>query len=400
MPALSRSAASIRTSVFAELQPHIDRVLARGDRLVPLQIGDTHLLPPAAARYPAHAGQGTEAELYQYGPIPGVTALREAVAATIRALGGDLAEVDARHVLPTTGATHGAHAALRAVLDPGDEVIVPAPYWPLAPGVVRAAGGVPVEVPFTSRLYDDPSLDPAELLAEAATARTRALYLIDPNNPDGKVLTRAQLARIADFAHARDLWVLADEVYADFAYASPHVSIATLPGMRARTLVVRSFSKSHGLAGARVGYLVAPEAALDAARRVATHTVYAVAVPMQRAAAAALRDGGAWIADARAAYLAARDDAWRALEGTGVRTHLAEGGSYLFVDFAPVLRDRPLRELLARGIERGVLVAPGDAFGAGFATWARLCFTGVSRADLADGLARLRAAIADLALPG
>lgn len=396
MPSPSRSASAIRTSVFAELQPHIDRVLARGGRLVPLHIGDTHLLPPEAARYPAHAGTGCERELYQYGPIPGEAALRDAVAASMRARGGELADVEARHVLPTAGATHGTYVALRAVLDPGDEVIVPTPAWPLSFGVVRAAGGLPVEVPFSSRLYDDPSRDPAALLAPALTSRTRALWLISPNNPDGKVLSAAQLARLAGLARERDLWVLADEVYAEFAYDAPHVSIATLPGMFARTLTVSSFSKSHGLAGARVGHLVASEAVIDLARRISSHSVYAVSVPMQRAALAALRHGEAWIAAARASYVRARDRAMAALEGTSARAHLAEGGSYLFVDFADVLRGRPLRELLARSIERGVLLAPGEAFGQTFTTSARLCFTGVPERELDEGLASLRAAIEDL----
>lgn len=396
MPARSRSAEEIRTSVFAALQPAIDAVLARGGRLVPLQIGDTHLLPPEAARYPRHAGRGDEADLYRYGPIPGVLALREALAAMLASRGGELSQASASWVLPTLGATHAGFCAARATLEAGDEVLLPTPCWPLAPGVIRAGGALPVEVPLTQSLYADESSSVRDALDRARTPRTRAIYLITPNNPDGKVWSRAQLAQVASFAEAHDLWVLADEVYGDFAYAREHVSIASLPGMAARTLTFASFSKSHGLAGARVGWLAGPPDAIDLARRVSTHSVYALSVPMQQAALAALRDDTGWVEAARREYVAARDLAASLLAVPGVRAHLADGGSYLFVDFAEALAGRPLATLLERAIERGVLVAPGAAFGSGFDARARVCFTAVPRKELAEGLAALRDAIDSL----
>ena len=296
-------------------------------------------------------------------------------------------------MLVASGATHAVYCGLRAVLDPGDEVLVLAPYWPLSVGVVRAAGGVPVEVPLTTRLYADPSIDPADVLAEAAGPRTRALYLITPNNPDGYVLGAAQLARLARFARERDLWVLADEVYADYTYGAAHASIARLDGMAGRTLSAYSLSKSHALAGARVGFLVAPERVVSLARRVATHTVFNVPVAAQRVALAALGSGRGWIDVARGAYRQARDATLASLQGAPVVAPPPHGGSYVFVDFAGVLQGRPLRGLLEAAIDRGVLLAPGDGCGAAYATWARLCFTAVPPARLAEGLGRLREAI-------
>src|SRR5262249_1202749 len=158
----------------------------------------------------------------------------------------------------TAGATHAFACALRLLCDPGDEVLLLAPYWPLIRGNVLAVGARPVEVPFTSELYQ--GADPAELLAGRVTKRTAAIYVTTPTTPDGKVLDARALEAVAEVAVSADLWVLADEVYEDYAFdGRAHRSIATLPGLDSRTLSVYSFSKSYGLAGLRVGYVTGPE---------------------------------------------------------------------------------------------------------------------------------------------
>jgi aspartate/methionine/tyrosine aminotransferase len=396
LPSLSSTALAVRSSLFAELAPRIAAHAQAGGDLVELHLGDTHLAPPEAARFSGRDGGELDPSLYRYGSVAGLDVLKEAFAARLAQLGHGPAGVDpGAHVLVACGATHAAFCVLRAVLDPGDEVLVASPYWPLTVGVVRAAGGIPVEVPLTTRLYDDPSLDAAELFAQALTPRTRALYLITPNNPDGKVLSPAQLARIAGLAATRGLWVLSDEVYADYVYDGAHASIARLDGMAERTLSVYSLSKSHALAGARVGFAIAPERVIAVARRIATHTVFNVPVVSQRVALAAVTSPEAWLDDARRAYRGARDMALDALRGSGARVHTPEAGSYLFVDFSPVLGDRPLRGLLERAIDHGVLVAPGEGFGEDYAQWARVCFTSVSPERLRLGMARLRAAMSE-----
>jgi len=393
-PRLSAGAEAIRASVFADLAPRIEAHARAGGDLVHLHIGDTHLEPPAAARFGRVEQGAYDGALYRYGAITGVEALKTAFAAHLEATGRGPAGIEpGRHVLVGSGATHAIYCALRAVLDPGDEVLVVAPYWPLAVGVVRAAGGVPVEVPLTDRLYADPGLDPAAVLERAVGPRTRAIYLITPNNPDGYVFGESQLASIARLAVARDLWVLADEVYADYVFEGAHRSIARQPGMAERTLSAYSLSKSHALAGARVGFLVAPERVVSVARRVATHTVFNVPVAAQRVALAAIESGDAWVNEARAAYRQARDATLRAVEHTGARAHAPHGGSYVFVDFTTVLRGRPLKALLERGIDRGVLLAPGDGCGEAYAAWARLCFTAVPMPRLVEGLTRLSEAV-------
>ena len=176
----------------------------------------------------------------------------------------------------------------------------------------------------------------------------------------------------------------------------PHVSLASLPGMAARTITVQSFSKSFALAGARVGAVLGPESVVAGARRVGVHTVFNVPVMMQRAALGAIRSREAWMRAARDEYRTARDEAAGALAGSGLRFHLAEGGTYLFLDFSDVLGDRPLSVALERALDHGVLLAPGDAFGRGYERSARLCYSAVPRPRLRDGIDRLRAALASL----
>lgn len=390
---LSRSASAIRASVFADLAPRIEAHARRGGDLVELHLGDTCVAPPEPARFARVDTAGFDAALYRYGPIAGMGALKEAFASRLRSREFGPPGVEARNVLVGAGATHAIFCGLRAVLEPGDEVLVAAPYWPLVVGVVRAAGGVPVEVPLTTRLYEDPTLDPATLLEQALTPRVRALYLISPNNPDGKVYSRAQLASIAGFAVKNDLWVLADEVYLDFVYEGAHASMASFDGMANRTLSAYSLSKSHGLAGARVGFLVAAERVIAVARRLSTHTVFNVAVAAQRVALAAVAEGPAWTDDVARRYREARDATMNALAGSGVRAFVPDGGSYVFVDFAPVLGGAPLQGLLERAINRGVLLLPGDGCGEGYGAWARLCFTCVPKERLLEGIARLREAV-------
>lgn len=401
MPSLSATAARIRPAVFADLQARIDRLAARGQDLVPLHIGDTHLAPPPGARAAVDGLRGDDSELFRYGATVALPELRAALVALVRARGVAMPIDPASEVLVGNGGTHALFCAARAVLDDGDEVVLASPYWPLAPGVFTSAGAVPVEAPLTQLLYEDPSRDAGELLASRVGPRTKALYVISPNNPDGKVLSPAHLASIARLAVERDLWVFSDEVYADAVFEGRHTSIADLPGMRERTVVLHSLSKSHALAGCRIGFAVAPSAVVAAGRRVSTHSAFNVAVAMQRAALAAATDAE-FSAAARAAYRQARDVVADALRGAPVRFHLAEGATYLFVDFAPALdaapldaaaRDRPLLALLERAVDRGVLLAPGSAFGESYGTHARLCFTSAEPARVREGVLRLRSAI-------
>jgi aspartate/methionine/tyrosine aminotransferase len=380
---LSTAAQRIQPPVFSALQTRIDELTAKGVELIPLQIGDTHVAPPALATEALASLERDDASLHRYGATAGVVELRAAIA---KRLGRDVDPVN--EILVGNGGTHALFCAARAVLDDGDEVILASPYWPLAPGVFTACGAYPIEAPLTQRLYEEGSrVDPYDVFASKLTGKTRAVYFISPNNPDGKVLGSVQIARIADFAREHDLWVFADEVYDDVVFGTRPPSIATLPGMRERTIELHSLSKSHALAGIRVGYVAAPASVVSLGRRVSTHSAFNVSVAMQRAALAAIADAS-FPRRTCETYRQIRDECAAALRKANLRFHLPEGATYFFLDFGT-----PALPILERAVERGVLLAPGHAFGADYANFARLCFTSVPPAKVIEGIARLASAI-------
>lgn len=375
-PAVSTATQRLTGSVFSRLAHRIAAI--HGERY-PLHVGDTWLEPPPGARMQ----DLTEAEhpgLHTYPPPTGLPALIARVA--------EQHGVSEDQVLITTGATGAWHAAATTLLDPGDEVLVPAPYWPLFPGIVKAARATPVAVPFFDESGflpggDRPApLSPSEAVARVAahvTDHTAVLYINSPSNPTGVVLSPAVLEALAAFARERGLWIWSDEVYALYAYEGEAVPIARFAPER--TLSAYSFSKAHGLAGCRVGYLIVPPGLRPDVRKMAMHTVYSVSKPSQLAALAILDPavGPPWVESARGAYQAV-GNAVADLLGVQ-RPH---GGTFVFVDVAAGLdadvleregEDAALHDFLVRCIDRGLVLAPGSASGPMYRHHVRLCFT-------------------------
>lgn len=291
------------------------------------------------------------------------------------------------------GGTHVLSCVARAALDPGDEVLLVAPYWPLAPGVFRTAGAVPVEVDLAhdvGRALADEPVDVEGRLLAACTPRTRAVYLVTPNNPDGVVWRRQDLEAVVRVAEARDLWIVSDEVYGELAWGRPHVSVREVSGgrARARTAVLGSVSKSHAFPGARLGFAVLPPDLVPPTRRVSVHSLFNLPVGLQRAAAAGLADD-AFVRATRDAYAARAAHVGQALTDAGLPYVVPHGATYVFVDLRGPLAGRPLLGLLDRAVDEGVLLAPGAAFGASFEGWARLCFTAVDEPSVLGGVAAL-----------
>ncbi|MFT5433246.1 MAG: N-succinyldiaminopimelate aminotransferase [Myxococcota bacterium] len=380
MPSLSSRVDPLHNSVFAVLAKRM--VGYTGERF-PFHIGDNSVTPPAGALWPAvdHNALGAP---YNYGHPGGEIPLREAIAEKLRSANG-LPIEGADQVQVSVGATHAIACALQGLLDPGAEVLILAPYWPIFRGLAHCAAVVPTEVPFFQALLDDPDRDPAELIAPYIGANTRMLYLISPNNPTGLVLSTAQLESIAALARKHDLWVLSDEAYEAYTYRDdrPHVSIGSLGSMAERTLSVYTFSKTYAMAGTRMGYIAGPPEAMSAVRKVATHSVYNPAQVCQAAALAALQSGQEFLRNARQTYLNHSRLVADQLDAT---FHPAQGGAYVFVDLREFGED-PI-SLLEQAADLGVTLAPGEIFGREFKGYARFCYTAVDEARLSDGIGR------------
>ena len=386
-PRLSAAADAVPSSIFARLYEKLSRF--QGD-VIPLQIGDTHLSPPVLLPELDLAGGR---ELYAYAPPQGWPPLVAALVEKVRARNRIPLAPDGVQV--TCGATHALSCAVGALLDPGDEILLLTPHWPLIRGIAQSRSAVPIEVPFTQPVIA--GADPAAVLEGVVTPRTTAIYLCTPNNPDGLVLDDRTLGAIAEVALRHDLWVLADEVYEDYVYDGAHRSIAALPEMAARTVTVFSFSKSYAQAGLRVGYAVGPPAAMAAIRKMANHSVYNVPQAMQKAALAALDRGAPFLAAARQTYRRARD---RARGLIAAPCGEPNGSTYLFLDLRRWAGqgegDACAMTVLEQIAEAGVLLAPGAPFGEMYGHHARLCFTAVDEARLEEGILRINQVLAEL----
>ena len=362
-PGRSPAAAALHGSPYSTL---LAKMGTHRGEVYPLHVGDTWRRAPEGGR-PEELGRGIPG-INRYTDVWGLPELRDAVAARTRAGMNVETSVARGNVLVTGGATAGLMAAVGALVSPGEEVLLLAPRWPLIEGHVRMAGATPVEVPL---LLGDLSPESAVAAVEVhATERTVALYLNTPNNPSGRLIPAASLAALATWARRRDVWVFADEVYEDYAYAGPHAYAFSFAPER--TIAAHSLSKAYGLAGARLGWLVGPEAALTEIVKFGAHTIYSAPTASQHAALLILAGAGdSWVAEARAEYAATGAEAARRLD-----VPAPEGGTFLFLDVADALDARGLGGLLEDCAEEGLFLAPGPSFGP-FPTHVRVCYTAV-----------------------
>jgi N-succinyldiaminopimelate aminotransferase len=343
----------------------------------PLHVGDTWREPAGGARM-EDLREAEHPGLHRYSDTRGRPELVHAIVEKVRAR--NQLCCDPENVLVTAGATGGLGAALGAIANPGDEVLILAPFWPLIRGIVSAFRATPVEVPFYDRVHS--AGDAVAAVSERAGPRTVALYVSTPSNPTGRVLPADWLEALAAWAASRGLWLLSDEVYEDYVYRGEHVSLGRFAPER--TLSVYSFSKAYGMAGNRVGYLVGPAAAIVEARKISTHTFYAAPTAGQLAALRALDRGGAWIEESRAAYR-------RVGDATAERLGLPapEGSTFHFLDVASRLDERGIWGFLSDCVEQGVALAPGPSCGTGYDSWVRLCYTAAPPDDVLDAVDRL-----------
>lgn len=262
-------------------------------------------------------------------------------------------------ILITVGVSEAVDLAIRALIEPGDEVLYHEPCYVSYGPVVTFAHGRAVAV--ATKAEDEFRLTRAALEA-AATPRTKVLLLNFPTNPTGAVMARADLESIAEFARERDLIVLSDEIYADLTYAGDHVSIASLPGMKERTVFLNGFSKAFAMTGWRVGFACAPPELTDAMMKIHQYTIMCAPTMGQTAAIEALRVGDADSEFMRRDYETRRNFICASLTAMGIPCHVPKGAFYAF----PQIRQFGMsaKEFALRLLdEENVACVPGTAFG-------------------------------------
>jgi aminotransferase len=260
--------------------------------------------------------------------------------------------------------------AFRALVNPGDEVIYHEPcYVSYAPGIALA-GGVPV--PVACRAKDGFSVT-AEAIERAATPRSKLLVLNFPTNPTGGTMERAELEKIAEMARRRDLFVLTDEIYSELTFEGTHTSIASLPGMKARTVFLHGFSKAYAMTGFRIGYACGPAEVVEAMMRVHQYSMLCASIISQEAALEALEHGQPDTVVMRDQYHLRRNFIVNAFNNMGLPCIMPRGSFYAFPDITSTGLDSKQFALQLLESEK-VACVPGSAFGPSGEGFVRCCF--------------------------
>ena len=319
----------------------------------------------------------------KYTSNAGMLELRREIANSLRRR-FDLEYDYAKQILVTVGGSEAIDLALRCMLNPGDEVIIPVPSFVCYGPLTEMAGGVPVYVELKEE--NQFRLTPQQL-KEAITPKTKVLVLPFPSNPTGGIMERRDLEAIADVLRGTDIMVLSDEIYAELTYGQRHVSMANLTDMYERTVVVNGFSKSHAMTGWRMGYVCAPQPIIAAMTKLHQFGIMSAPTTSQYAAIEAMRNGDRDIQHMREEYDSRRRYLVENLNRIGLTCFEPKGAFYVF----PCIRSTGLssEEFCERFLmEEKVAVIPGTAFGAGGEGFVRACYASSMR-DLAEAVSRL-----------
>ncbi|HYM82736.1 MAG TPA: pyridoxal phosphate-dependent aminotransferase [Candidatus Dormibacteraeota bacterium] len=386
---LAKRMESIGTETAFEAAARARALEATGRSVIHLEIGEPDFDTPENIREAAK--RALDQGKTHYPPFPGIPELRAAIAADTALRRGF--SPDPANVFVTVGGKGVMYYAILALVDPSDEVIVPDPGYPIYESVTRFVGGTPVAIPI--RQENDFRLDPDEL-ASLVTDRTKLIVINSPANPTGGFLTRDDLERIAAVALEHDLLVLSDEIYSRILYdGAEHVSIAALPGMAERTIVLDGFSKTYAMTGWRLGYAIVPDWLAHGFGRLLINSVSGAVTFAQYGAVEALT-GPQDAVDAMVAEFHARRDL--IVDGLnaipGVECRRPSGAFYVFPRIGGTgldggtLADRLLNEA-------GVSVLAGTAFGTVGRDHIRLSYAN-SRENIAEALRRMRTVVESL----
>ena len=381
---ISHRIAAIAESATLKVDSKAKALQAAGRPVISYAAGEPDFVTPGYI-VEAAAAAVLDPKNYRYTPAAGLPDLREAIAAkTLRDSGLD---VPASRVIVTNGGKQAVYQSFATLLDPGDEVILPAPYWTTYPEAIRLAGGVPVVV-FAG--VDQNYLATVEQLEAARTPRTKVLLFVSPSNPTGSVYTDRETREIGQWALEHGIWVLSDEIYQNLTYASAGSAAASsaaaglsdapralsiveaVPELADTTILVNGVAKTYAMTGWRVGWMVGPADAIAAAANLQSHLSSNVSNISQRAAIAALTGPQDAVETMRLAFDRRRHTIVRELSAIdGVRCPMPEGAFYVYPDVTGLLgrewggvtptTSLELADLILEQAE--VAVVPGEAFG-------------------------------------
>ena len=351
------------------------------DDVISLCVGEPDYIPPQPVLDALVAS--VERGETNYSPNAGILPLREAISNWYHRRYHVHYGTD--EMMLTIGASEAIDLSLRALLNEGDEVLIPNPSYVAHQAEVHMCSGKAVPVP--THLEDGFKLR-VEELEKLVTEKTKAILMCYPSNPTGAIMDYEDLLPIAEFAKAHDLIIISDEIYSELTYHKDHVSMASLPGMKERTIILNGFSKSYAMTGLRIGFLCAPSEFITACIKLHQYSIVAPATPVQHAAIVALNECDNSVIAMRQDYLERRDMIVKGFQDMGLPIAVPEGAFYVFPDISQTgLSDEDFCEQLLE--QQHVAVVPGSAFGTCGANRIR-CSYASSKETIQEALRRIK----------
>ncbi|MDD6596876.1 aminotransferase class I/II-fold pyridoxal phosphate-dependent enzyme [Anaerovibrio sp.] len=355
-------------------------IAAEMEDVISLGVGEPDFVTPWSIR--ESCVYGLEQGYTSYTANRGLWELREEICA-LQKRNFNIDYDPKTNVLVTVGVSEALDIAMRAILTPGDEILIPEPCYVSYKACASLAGAVAVAVP--AKIENNFSITPADLEAHV-TNKTKALLIGYPNNPTGAILTKEQLMDIAKFAQEHDLIVISDEIYGDLTYGGErHVCFAGLPGMKDRTILLNGFSKAYAMTGWRIGYAMSNPAIISAMTKIHQYTMLCAPITAQIAAVEALRHGEKYMKKMVSEYDKRRRLIYDGLTNAGLKCFEPKGAFYIFPDITSTgLTSEEFAEQLL--MKEHVALVPGTAFGQ--------CGEGYVRCSYATSVTKISEAIA------
>lgn len=351
------------------------------DDVISLCVGEPDYIPPQPVLDALVAS--VERGETNYSPNAGILPLRKAISNWYHRRYHVHYGTD--EMMLTIGASEAIDLSLRALLNEGDEVLIPNPSYVAHQAEVHMCSGKAVPVP--THLEDGFKLR-VEELEKLVTEKTKAILMCYPSNPTGAIMDYEDLLPIAEFAKSHDLIIISDEIYSELTYHKDHVSMASLPGMKERTIILNGFSKSYAMTGLRIGFLCAPSEFITACIKLHQYSIVAPATPVQHAAIVALNECDDSVIAMRQDYLERRDMIVKGFQDMGLPIAVPEGAFYVFPDISQTgLSDEDFCEQLLE--QQHVAVVPGSAFGTCGANRIR-CSYASSKETIQEALRRIK----------